>query len=61
MTAALDTAPGAGGDTGVDAGADVFARAQQAACDQLTELIGRAAACRATAHARCAATCVRQF
>ena len=52
MTAALDTAPGAGGDTGVDAGADVFARAQQAACDQLTELIGRAAACRATGVAR---------
>ncbi|ODU05204.1 MAG: hypothetical protein ABS81_08295 [Pseudonocardia sp. SCN 72-86] len=46
MTTTIDTAPGAG------AGVDVFGRAQQAACDQLTELIGRAAACRATGVAR---------
>ncbi len=48
----IEPAPGAGGDTGVDAGADVFATAQQVACDQLTELIGRAAACRAAGVAR---------
>ena len=38
----------AGNDAGADDAPDVFAAAQQAACDQLTELIGRAAACRAT-------------
>lgn len=40
-----DTEPGA---TGEDAGVHVFARAQRAACEQLSELIGRAGACRAT-------------
>lgn len=35
-------------DAGADDAPDVFAAAQQAACDDLAELIGRAAACRAT-------------
>lgn len=40
-------------DTGVgDDVPDVFVAAQQAACDQLAEVIGRAAACRATGVAR---------
>ena len=52
MTTSTDTrtgtAPAAGSDAGTGEGGDPFDAVRQAACDELAELVGRSAACRAS-------------
>jgi len=48
MTTATDTSTATATDASTAEGGDPFAATQRAACDELAELIGRAAACRAT-------------
>lgn len=52
MTTATETTAAAANDDGQPTDGEVFAHAQQVACDELAALIGRAAACRATGVAR---------